>query len=324
MLFEKLIEKAYRGNLFIRNDNKNGIFYFSAEDFEGLHADPYEFKGDADQPLRGYFYYYDNPVPNRLVVFDHGMGNGHRAYLREVERLAKAGYLVYTYDHTGCMRSGGESTNGFTQSLNDLDHCITALKAEPALADRKISVVGHSWGGFSTMNICALHPEITHVVSMSGFVSVQLILRQIMAGPMKGFRRRLFEVEVHTNPDYVHFDARESLAGTDAKVLLIYSDNDPTVCKAPHYDSLVEALSGKENIHFLLVSNKGHNPNFTEDAVAYKDEFFKEYTRAAKRKHLETAAQQEAFMSRYDWYRMTAQDEAVWQQILTHLGTTDI
>ena len=324
MLFEKLIEKAYRGNLFIRNDNANGIFYYSAEDFPGLNAYPYEFKGDADQPLRGYFYYYDNPIPGRLVVFDHGMGNGHRAYLREVERLAKAGFLVYTYDHTGCMSSGGESTNGFTQSLNDLDHCLTALKAEPSLVDRKIAVMGHSWGGFSTMNICALHPEITHVVSLSGFVSVEMILQQIMTGPMKGFRRRLFALEVHTNPDYVHFDARESLAQTKAKVLLIYSENDPTVHKAPHYDSLVAALSGKENIRFLLVQNKGHNPNFTEDAVVYKDTFFKEYTKAAKRKHLETPEQQKAFMARYDWDRMTAQDEAVWQQIIEHLNSTDI
>ena len=324
MLFEKLIEKAYRGNLFIRNDNANGIFYYSAEDFPGLNARSYEFKGDADQPLRGYFYYYDNPIPGRLVVFDHGMGNGHRAYLREVERLAKAGFLVYTYDHTGCMSSGGESTNGFTQSLNDLDHCLTALKAEPSLTDRKIAVMGHSWGGFSTMNICALHPEITHVVSLSGFVSVEMILQQIMTGPMKGFRRRLFALEVHTNPDYVHFDARESLAQTNAKVLLIYSENDPTVHKAPHYDSLVAALSGKENIRFLLVQNKGHNPNFTEDAVVYKDTFFKEYTKAAKRKHLETPEQQKAFMTRYDWDRMTAQDEAVWQQIIEHLNSTDI
>lgn len=324
MLFEKLIEKAYRSNLFIRNDNIHSIFYYSAEDFPGLHAQSYDFKGDADQSLRGYFYYYDNPIPGRLVVFDHGMGNGHRAYLREVERLAKAGFLVYTYDHTGCMRSGGESTNGFTQSLNDLDHCITALEAEPSLADRKIAVMGHSWGGFSTMNICALHPEITHVVSMSGFVSVEMILQQIMAGPMKGFRRCLFDLEARTNPDYVHFDARKSLAATDAKVLLIYSENDPTVHKAPHYDSLVAALSGKENIRFLLVQNKGHNPNFTEDAVVYKDTFFKEYTKAAKRKLLEKPEQQKVFMAGYDWDRMTTQDEMVWQQIIKHLNDADI
>ena len=319
MLFEKQVEKIYRSNLFVRNDNPNGIFYFSAEDFPGLHAASYDFKAAAGHDLKGFFYYYDNPIPGRLLVFDHGLGNGHRAYLREVERLAKAGFLVYTYDHTGCMASGGEHTNGFSQSLNDLDCCLRTLKAVPALADRRIAVMGHSWGGFSTMNICALHPEITHVVSMSGFVSVELMLQQIMAGPLKFFRKPLMALERRANPRYVDFDARKSLTDTNARVLLIYSEDDKTVCKAPHYDSLYAALSGKQNIRFLLVRNKDHNPAYTEDAVAYKDAFFEDFSKAVKKKQLETPAQQKAFMARYDWYRMTEQDGAVWQQIIDHL-----
>ena len=129
-----LLEKAYRKNLFIRNDNPNGIFYFTPADFDGLQAHPYTFPSSMGHELKGYFYHYENPIPNRLVVFDHGMGNGHRAYMREIERLAKAGFLVFSYDHTGCMESGGESTNGFAQSLKDLDDCFKALKAESALA----------------------------------------------------------------------------------------------------------------------------------------------------------------------------------------------
>lgn len=319
MLFQKQIEKIYRSNIFIRNDNASGIFYFGPADFPGLQVHPYDFKARAGHDLKGFFYHYPNPVPGRLVVFDHGMGNGHRAYMREIERLAKAGFLVYTYDHTGCMASGGESTGGFAQSLNDLDQCITALKAERALADRRISVMGHSWGGFSTMNIAALHPDITHVVSMSGFVSVKLMLEQVISGPLKLYRDGLMDLEFRTNRNYALCDARDSLAGCDAKVLLIYSENDTVVHKSVHYDSLWEALSGRENIRFLLVRNKGHNPAYTEDAVAYKDAFFKELTKAEKKKQLKTPEQKKAFMARYDWNRMTAQDETVWEQIICHL-----
>lgn len=319
MLFEKQIEKIYRSNMFVRQDNPNGIFYFGPEDFPGLQAHPYSFRAKAGHELKGFFYCCDSPIPGRLVVFDHGMGNGHRAYLREIERLAKAGFLVYAYDHTGCMASGGEDTQGFAQSLNDLDQCIKALKAEPALQDRKIAVMGHSWGGFSTMNICALHPEITHVVSMSGFVSVELMIRQAISGPLKVYRQLLLDLERRTNPDYVDFDARNSLGGSSAKVLLIYSENDTVVRKDAHFDLLREALSGRENIRFLLVPNKGHNPAYTEDAVAYKDAFFKEFSKAAKKKQLARAQQQKDFMSRYDWLRMTQQDEEVWTQILDFL-----
>ena len=314
-----LIEKLYRRNLFIRNDNPNGIFYFSAADFPGLQAQSYDFKSQMGHDLRGYFYYYENPIPGRLVVFDHGMGNGHRAYLREIECLAKAGFLVYSYDHTGCMRSGGENTNGFAQSLKDLDDCFKALKNEPALQDRTFSVMGHSWGGFSTMNIATLHPEITHVVAMSGFISVKRILEQTFTGLMKGARKALYELETRSNPGYVEFDAVQSLQKTNAKVLLIASDDDKVVHKSHHLDVLEHALSGRSNIRFLVTKNKGHNPSYTCDAVRYKDDFFAQFQRQVKKKKLETKQQQEAFMSAFDWWRMTEQDEAVWDVILKHL-----
>lgn len=314
-----IIEKLYRSNLYIRNDNPNGIFYFSAADFPGLQAKAYTFRSQMGHDLSGWFYFYPDPIPGRLVVFDHGMGNGHRAYLREIERLAKAGFLVYSYDHTGCMTSGGEHTNGFAQSLKDLDDCITAIKGESALQDRTIAVVGHSWGGFSTMNITALHPQITHVVAMSGFVSVERMLEQTFAGPLKGARKTLYELESRSNPDYVEYDAVQTLRKTAARVLLIASSDDKVVQKAYHHDLLEQELSGRQNIRFYVTENKRHNPTYTCDAVEYKDDFFAQFQKLVKKKKLETKAQQEAFMETFDWWRMTEQDENVWDVIVSHL-----
>lgn len=315
----KLIEKLYRNNLFIRNDNPNGIFYFTAADFPSLQAHSYTFRSQMGHELKGRFYHYPNPKPGRLIVFDHGMGNGHRAYLREIECLTKAGYLVFSYDHTGCMESGGESTNGFAQSLKDLDDCITALKREPALQDRSIAVMGHSWGGFSTMNITALHPDITHVVAMSGFVSVKRMLDQTFAGMLKGAVKSLYALEQRSNLKYAEFDAVQTLAKTSAKVLLIASSNDAVVKKEHHFDVLRGELSGRENIRFLLTENKGHNPSYTCDAVHYKDGFFRQFRKLQKKKKLETPQQQKTFMDTFDWWRMTEQDETVWAQILQTL-----
>lgn len=317
MLFEKQIEKIYRSNLFARQDNPNGIFYFQPEDFPGLSARPYTFAANAGHTLKGYFYHYADPIPGRLVVFDHGMGNGHRAYMREIETLCRMGFLVFSYDHTGCMESGGEGTGGFATSLRDLDACFRALKAEPALVGRSFSVVGHSWGGFSTMNIAVLHPEITHVVSMSGFVSVERVVGQFFGGILKPYRKLAMELERRSNPEYVDFNAVDSLSRTDARVLLIYSDDDATVKKEIHYDVLHEKLAGKKNIRFLLVTGKDHNPTFTRDAVVYKNEFFKTLTK--NRKKLTTPETQKAFMARYDWKRMTEQDGEVWAAVEAHL-----
>ena len=89
MIFAKQIEAMYRTQMFSRQEISNAIFYFSAKDFDGLHKDPYLFDTAAGNRLQGYFYYYDNPIQGRLIVFDHGMGAGHRAYMREIEILAK-------------------------------------------------------------------------------------------------------------------------------------------------------------------------------------------------------------------------------------------
>lgn len=99
--------------------------------------------------------------------------------------LARHGYLVFAYDHTGCMESGGECTNGFAQSLNDLDTCLKTLKADSKYEKMRFSVVGHSWGAFSTMNVAALHPDLRHVVAMCGFVSVSQMLHQNFGGILR-------------------------------------------------------------------------------------------------------------------------------------------
>ena len=319
MLFEKQILSIYRKNLYIRNDNADGIFYFSPEDFPGLEAHPWSFMARAGHELNGFFYHYPDPIPGRLLVFDHGMGNGHRAYMREIEELARAGFLVFSYDHTGCMASGGESCNGFAQSLSDLDACMEALKAEKALKGHSFSVMGHSWGGFSTMNIAALHPEISHVVSMSGFVSVKRIVEQTFDGLLKPYRKAIMALERQSNEKYVDFDAVESLKGCDAKVLLIYSADDPVVKKVSHYDPLVLGLQGKENIRFHLEQGKAHNPSYAADAVNYKDCFFKALQKLQKRGSKVSAEERKSFMESYDWLRMTAQDEKVWDLIVSHL-----
>ena len=89
--------------------------------------------------------------------------------------------------------------------------------------------------------------------------------------------------------------------------------------KTPHFDTLKNNLSEKENIRFLLVKNKGHNPNYTEDAVKYLAEYSSLMNKMTKNKQLETDEQKKAFVSSFDWKRMTKQDEKVWEEIFRTL-----
>lgn len=315
MIFEKQVVNIYKGMAYTRCDDNGTAFYFTAKDFNGLNCEEYTFKSSKGHHLAGYLYSYENPIEKRIVVFDHGFGGGHTAYMKEIEMLCRHGYLVFAYDHTGCMKSGGETPNGMAQSLCDLNDCIYTLKADKRFEKYDFSVMGHSWGGFSTLNISALHPDISHVVVLSGFVSVNILVDAFFAGLLKPYRKSIMKLEKSSNPEFIRYNAIETLSNTKAKVLLIYSDNDALCKKTVHYDMLKNALGGKENIEFVLENGKGHNPNYTVDAVAHLVEYINAKNKLTKQKKLVTDEQKKEFLASFDWNRMTKQDERVWQKI---------
>lgn len=318
MIFLEKVKKIYGKQVLTRFKDYGTVYYFSEKDFTGLAKESFSFHGSQGQKLQGYFYSYENPVRGRLVIFDHGMGGGHRSYFREIEMLAKHGYLVFSYDHTGCMESEGENTRGFSQSLNDLDCCIKALKNEASLDGYDISVMGHSWGGFSSMNIPCLHPEISHIVAISGFVSVFEMIKQIFFG-IKGFYRYFYAIEEKNNPVFSKVNSVESLKHTNTKALIIHSSDDKTVNVKKHFNILQKGLKDNKNISFLLVDGKNHNPNFTTAAVKYKDEFFRILSKKLKNKELKTDEEKKAFVEGFDWRKMTEQDEKIWEKIFDFL-----
>ncbi len=314
MLLNK-INEIYKSQVYGRADDNGCVFYFTASDFEGLKSEAYSFPSCDGHILKGSFYYYDGCDESRLVIFDHGMGSGHTGYMKEIVMLARQGYKVFSYDHTGCMSSGGATTGGFVQSLKDLNDALTALKADENYKNLSFSVVGHSWGAFSTMNICALHPDVSHIVAMSGFISVKEVLKQFL-GPLY---KKIYAEEEKNNPEFIGYNALDSLKNSKVKALIIASDDDKTINCKKHFDVLYRELGGKENITFLKLSGKNHNPNYTAEAVKYKDAFFKEYSAVMRKKLLKTEDDKKSFKSRFDWDRMTAQDKDLWNKIFEHL-----
>ena len=317
MIFEKQIVNVFKSMMHTRCDDRETVFYFSCKDFDGLQGEAYSFKSSQGHTLNGYIYHYDNPKADRLIVFDHGFGGGHRAYMKEIEMMCRCGYTVLSYDHTGCMESGGESPNGLAQSLCDLNDCISAIKADERFSSYDISVVGHSWGAFSTLNIAAIHPEISHIVAISGFVSVEEMIGAFFSGLLKGYRKAVLKLETEANPVFSQFNAVKSLSGSSTKALLIYSEDDK-LCRRVHYDILKDGLSHKNNITFMLVNGKGHNPNYTEDAVQLLAKFGKARGKLLKKKNITTEEKRE-FVASFDFDRMTEQDSAVWNAIFEHL-----
>ena len=316
MIFEKKVVNLFESTLLRRHDPDSAVFYFSKDDFQGLECEEYSFLGDKGQRLAAYLYYKGEKRCDKLVIFEHGMGNGHASYMQEIHYLTEHGYTVFTYDHTGTRCSEGEHIGGFSQSLSDLDRALSFVHTIPEYADAEIVVIGHSWGGFSTMNIAALHPEVKKVVAIAGFISPKAIINQFLSGALSLYRKAVYKTEVDKFPDYCHFDGRVTLANTETRALIIHSRDDKTCLYKKHCAELEKALRGRDNVEFLTLDGKDHNPNYTVDAVQYKSKFFKDLKAKTKAGELDTDEKRAEFVKSYDWERMTRQDEGVWNKIV--------
>ncbi len=315
----KKVHEIFKKTVYARAEEQPYIFLFSHTDFEGLNQSSFDVESSLGHTLKGYFYSYDCPKPNRLIVFDHGMFGGHRSYMREIETLARHGYLVYAYDHTGCMASGGTGTNGFAQSLRDLDEVIGALKKLDRLKGYEISVVGHSWGAFSTLNIVRFHPDIKKIVPLSGFISPRDIIYQYFGGFLRIFAGSIYKREVKNNPVYMECSAIDTLKNSDVKALIFHSPNDHMVNYKKHFLKLQKALEDKENIEFVTIEGGRHNPNYTIKALTEKEKFQTEMRALLKAGKLSTSEEHKSFKDKFDWYQITEQNTEVWDKIFKFL-----
>ena len=313
------IQEIFRSKVYARAEELPYVFLFSHTDFEGLNQKSFNVKSSLGHTLVGHFYYYDNPKQNRLIVFDHGMFGGHKSYMREIEMLARHGYLVYAYDHTGCMASGGKDTNGFGQSLRDLDDVISELKKQTELDGYEINVVGHSWGAFSTLNIVRFHPDITKIVPISGFAAPRLLINQYFKGILRIFASPIYKLEVENNPVYMECSAIDTLKNSDVKALIFHSPNDHMVSYKKHFLKMKKALKDKSGIEFVTVEGGKHNPNYTPKALEEKYKFQSEMQRLLKEGRLTTDEEHKAFKERFDWYQITEQNMEIWDKIYKFL-----
>ncbi len=319
MLFEKQVMNIYKSRLLKRFDPDGTAYYFSKQDFESLRSNDFTFTGNKGQRLSAHIYFKDDAKTDRIIIFEHGMGCGHRAYLREIDLLCTHGYTVYTYDHTGTLDSEGEHIRGFSQSLCDLKYAIDALRQIPEYSASSLCVIGHSWGGFSAMNSTSVCPEITHIVALAGFISPKVIQAQNFRGVLSLYRKAAFRLEEEEFGELAHVSALDSLDNSNAKALIIHSKDDNIVNYNMHFGVLKEKFKNRDNIYFFEIDGKKHNPNYTCDAIKYKSQFYDDLNSKAKKGLLETEDEREKFRNSYDWIRMTEQDMNVWNRIFEFL-----
>ena len=302
-----LIARKYRRNLLCRYDKDGYTPYLSASDFPGLISDEGTFVNTAGVSVAFFRYRYGEYDPAKLVVFCHGLGAGHTAYLSEIAYLCQNGLQVLTLDYTGCDKSGGDGMLSVNRPSRDVVELLDYLKPT-----EEVTVVGHSLGGYTALNVIRMTDSIKRAVILSGFLSSKAMLGQFIKNRL--LKAIVYRADKKSDPEIARADNAAYLKTTSDRLLFIASEDDPMVPFSIGA-GLAQTL-GNDRLSFLVVNGKKHNPNYTAEALAFMQESFGAFNRLVAEGKLQTLAEKQAFFSDKPAARMTVQDDAVMGEVV--------
>lgn len=126
-------------------------------------------------------YIYEWPVanPKAVIQIAHGLGEHARRYDQMAATLNRAGFSVYADDHRGHGQTGLRqiATNktrslgrlgvgGMEATVDQVREFSKLIKLENP--DKKLILVGHSWGSFIAQKIINKNSELYDAVVLSG------------------------------------------------------------------------------------------------------------------------------------------------------------
>jgi uncharacterized protein len=112
------------------------------------------------------------------IVFNHGYIPPEvyvttERYINYVDRLARAGYIVFRIDYRGHDQSEGEATGAYGDPgyLADVMNAVASLKQFPQANPEKIGMWGHSMGGYLTLRAMVVSTDVKVGVIWAGVIA---------------------------------------------------------------------------------------------------------------------------------------------------------
>ncbi len=305
-----IIANEYLKKFVCRYNKDVGVPYFCYLDFEGLHQEASSFINSNNVEIRYFYYYYDNYQTDKIVLFLHGIGPGHTAYLREIEYLAKEGFKVLTLDYQGCGESKGDNLRSLNEPTKDVNDLLDYLKM-----DTEIVVIGHSLGAYTALNILSLRDEIIKGVVIAPFISIKSLVFHFTKSHF--ITSHILNYEMKAEPSYFDINLLSFLKETSKNILFIHSIDDPVV---PYENATKEVKElDNSNFEFIIENNKGHNPNYQKTALDYMNEVFDKYNVLLKKKIINTNEDKINYFKDVSLHKLTLQDEKIMKKIIDYI-----
>ena len=260
-----IVKKSYLEAFNIRIDNVPLVYKLLKEKNKNLKRTKFEYINSENVKLVGYFYFLEEQTKFKgLIINSHGYENNKESQLPKLIEFIKEGYLVFSYDNTGVSDSEGDSVIGLGHSVIDLRDTINTLAKMNEINKLPFVLHGHSWGGFA---VCAtnnflLEKKITAIISKAGFNTPReqflFQAQQIVGRFGKIVVPAIMKIENKRVNINENISGLSGLQRTDAKCLIIHSEDDSIVPFKITDTVYREGLKDKDNIEILTLKNHEH------------------------------------------------------------------
>lgn len=290
-----------------RYDKEVGIPYYSYKDFKDFNCEDYSFTNSYGINIKYFFYYYANYKKDKIILFCHGMGPGHTAYMAEIEALARRGYKVLTLDFAGCGESGGKYLGSLNKPTRDVIDLLNHLNLK-----EQIILMGHSMGGYTALNTLCLRKDITKVVAISPIIQIEPLLQ--LNTKSKFITKHLLRYERKVDREIFDINIPKYLENTTDDVFVIQSSDDQMV----PYGLSLKVIEGIKNPHIKTkrYERRKHNPNYTDNAISYMDSVFGKYYALLNEKKIKTDEDRINYFKDVSLAKLVEQDEQLFDEIV--------
>lgn len=280
-----------------RCDKDIGLHYFSYINFPPLKHELNYFKDRNNIDIASHTYYYDTTDNKDIIIFVHGYGGGHDCYIKEIEFFAKNGFVIYALDALATFASKGKKQNGLLEMSLTLDYFINYVESLNK-DNRKINIIGHSLGGYSTAlnskrhnfnKVVLLSPLRNVKYALSNFIKKEKILNSLINIESKKF-----------NIPSSELDSSIYLKHYSGQVMIVFSSDDKILNYNDNFLALKEMLKNKENIIFYSVEGKSHYPTYSLNSVKKLENYFVIKNKTKGRKKLIQLKEKQNWNELYD------------------------
>ena len=316
-MFKKLVKNVYHNLFDHRCEMVSYLKYYTYQDFKGMKEESIAFLNKDGETLRGGLYYNQESLAsyNEVVIFCHGMWSGYLNYMNEIAMLVERGFLVFTYNITATHSSEGTRTKGFCKPLEDLKEAYNYIKSRSDLKTKKIFIVGHSWGGFTSLNSANLFSDILKIVAISPPLSLNAIMKTSFGPLYPLVKKEVFAIEKEYFGDLIYVDGIDALK-TKSDFLIIYSKDDNMVKDKYNYLP-IRKMGNITNLKTIVFNDRGHHPHYTKEAnMQYADlnNRLRQYSKEKK-----SVDEIKMLLNDVNWEKVVEQDQEVWEQIALFL-----